>query len=162
MPPPPPPQWNLPRGTCSLFQQRQDCFHAEDGFKRIPINISVVPTPWGRGNEVNSTCLGKCCEQCLAHPNCKHWFVPPPKNVSTSSPRITLGSTVCVLMDGNSNHKHINNSFCIGASRLSVASVSRSKSNNVKKQDDQNPNPMVSKKAKTIRMGLKKPRRLRH
>lgn len=116
MPPPPPPQWNLPQGNCSLFQQRQDCFHAEDGFKKIAINISIMPTPWGRGSEVNSTCLGQCCEHCLADARCKHWFVPPPKNTSASSPGIPLGETVCVLMDGNRDHKHINNSFCIGES----------------------------------------------
>jgi hypothetical protein len=118
MPPPPPPQWNLPDGNCSMFQQRQDCFHAEDGFKTININISTMPARWGHGYQVNSTCLGQCCDHCLADPRCKHWFVPPPTNASASSGGIPLGETVCVLMDGSQNHKRINNSFCLGASLI--------------------------------------------
>lgn len=53
-----------------------------------------------------------------ADPKCRHWFVPPPKNVNeTKTPgAIPLGETVCVLMDGNPDHKHINNSYCMGAS----------------------------------------------
>lgn len=112
-PPPPPPQWNLPRnGNCSLFQQQQDCFHPSDGYKQIPINISIEHSKWGRGNQVNTTCLGECCSHCLEDKKCKQWFVPPPRNSTHGA--ITIGETVCVLM-ADADHKGINNSFCIGA-----------------------------------------------
>lgn len=63
----------------------------EDGYKKIPINISIVPTPWGGGgDEVNSTCFGQCCEHCLGE---SPWLLAPHRTSLTRSQASKLAST---------------------------------------------------------------------
>lgn len=83
----------------------------------IPSQL-VSNTSSAAGTPLDCIIIVTMHNRCAADPKCRHWFVPPPKNVNeTKTPgAIPLGETVCVLMDGNPDHKHINNSYCMGAS----------------------------------------------
>ncbi len=96
--PHPPEVGDLPP-KCNLFGLDQACLNVSDGYRTIPVNVSLGPEMggghYGKRRMLDTSDLGKCCTACLEDGDkCKYWFVPT--NSSDVSNR-GVGSR-CVLV----------------------------------------------------------------
>lgn len=96
--PRPPEVGELPP-KCNLFSLEEVCLNISDGYRTIPVNVSIGPLMkggyFGNHRMLNTSDLGKCCAACLEDGDkCKYWFVPT--NRSDISAR-GVGSQ-CVLV----------------------------------------------------------------
>lgn len=95
--PRPPGVGELP-AQCKLFTLNEKCMNISDGYRTIPVNVTLSPSKnIGRFERtmLNTDELGRCCEACLSDGDkCKYWFVPT--NTSNITGRGV--GTECVLV----------------------------------------------------------------
>ena len=96
---PHPPEVEKLPPKCNLFGLDQICLNISDGYRTIPVNVSLGPEMGGGYNGkhrmLDTSDLGKCCTACLEDGDkCKFWFVP----TNTSDISTRGEGSQCVLV----------------------------------------------------------------